>query len=314
VKLYSDLPIAIFEYTIGPIPYEDKVGKEVVSRFTTDLKSNATWYTDSNGREMQKRIRNYRPTWKWYDSEPVAGNYYPVPSRIYIRDEDHGVQLTVLTDRAQGGSSLKDGELELMVHRRLFDDDGKGLDEALNEPGQFGDGLIVRGSHYVILDNFNNSTLCHRLLGEKLLLKSQPFISTFPVSPSEWMAKFPTQYSGLARDLPPNVHLLTLERLDHTHHLLRLEHQFQSNEQPYNNTVTVQLADLFTTMKVVDVVELGLGANAALSDIHRLHWNTDAYGAKGRYQSAEAKMKSPFIVELKPMEIHTFNITVEYTI
>ena len=36
--------------------------------------------------------------------------------------------------------------------------------------------------------------------------------------------------------------------------------------------------DLFTTMKVVDVVELGLGANAALSDIHRLHWNTDAQG------------------------------------
>ncbi|CAI8025459.1 hypothetical protein GBAR_LOCUS14711 [Geodia barretti] len=67
-------------------------------------------------------------------------------------------------------------------------------------------------------------------------------------------------------------------------------------------------------MKVVDVVELGLGANAALCDIHRLHWNTDAHGAKGRYQSAEAKMKSPFIVELKPMEIHTFNITVEYTI
>ena len=27
-------------------------------------------------------------------------------------------------------------------------------------------------------------------------------------------------------------------------------------------------------MKVVEVVELGLGGNALLSDIHRLHWNT----------------------------------------
>ena len=53
----------------------------------------------------------------------------------------------------------------VQVHRRLFHDDGKGLDEALNEPGQFGDGLITRGSHYVILDNFINSTLYHRLLG-----------------------------------------------------------------------------------------------------------------------------------------------------
>ena len=36
---------------------------------------------------------------------------------------------------------------------------------------------------------------CVMFTGEKLLLKSQPFISTFPVSPSEWMAKFPTQVS-----------------------------------------------------------------------------------------------------------------------
>ena len=34
------------------------------------------------------------------------------------------------------------------------------------------------------------------------------------------------------------------------------------------------LQELFQEMKVVEVVELGLGANAALSDIHRLHWNT----------------------------------------
>ena len=27
-------------------------------------------------------------------------------------------------------------------------------------------------------------------------------------------------------------------------------------------------------MKVVEAVELGLGGNARLSDIHRLHWNT----------------------------------------
>ncbi len=33
-----------------------------------------TFYTDSNGREMQKRVINYRPTWPLEVFEPVAGN------------------------------------------------------------------------------------------------------------------------------------------------------------------------------------------------------------------------------------------------
>ena len=32
-----------------------------------------------------------------------------------IKDEDRNLQLTVLTDRSQGSSSLEDGTLELMV-------------------------------------------------------------------------------------------------------------------------------------------------------------------------------------------------------
>lgn len=42
-------------------------------------------------------------------------------------------QLSVLTDRAQGCSSLADGELELMAHRRLLTEDQRGVGEALNE-------------------------------------------------------------------------------------------------------------------------------------------------------------------------------------
>ena len=36
-------------------------------------------------------------------------------SLLYVQDESEGVQLTVLTDRSQGGTSLRDGEMELMV-------------------------------------------------------------------------------------------------------------------------------------------------------------------------------------------------------
>ena len=35
--------------------------------------------------------------------EPVAGNYYPITAGMYIRDEDAGLQLSILPDRAQSG-------------------------------------------------------------------------------------------------------------------------------------------------------------------------------------------------------------------
>jgi lysosomal alpha-mannosidase len=96
----------------------DGIGKEVVSRFSTDLQTDGLFYTDSNGRELLERKRNYRPTWELDLSEPESGNYYPVTSRILIRDTIRQQELAVLNDRSQGGSSLNDGQVELMV--RLY--------------------------------------------------------------------------------------------------------------------------------------------------------------------------------------------------
>jgi lysosomal alpha-mannosidase len=90
----------------------------VVSRFTTDLETDGLFYTDSNGRELLERKRNYRPTWEVQLSEPESGNYYPVTSKILIRDTTRQQELAVLNDRPQGGSSLNDGQVELMV--RLY--------------------------------------------------------------------------------------------------------------------------------------------------------------------------------------------------
>jgi lysosomal alpha-mannosidase len=95
--------------------FSDDIGKEVVSRFTTDLQTNGLFYTDSNGRELLERKRNYRPTWNLDLTERQSGNYYPVTSRILIRDTVRQQEVAVLNDRSQGGSSLNDGQMELMV-------------------------------------------------------------------------------------------------------------------------------------------------------------------------------------------------------
>ena len=81
-------------------------------------------------------MRNQRPTYTYNSTdEPVASNYYPINSKMEIRDETKGLRLAVLTDRSQGCSSINDGEIEIMIHRRLLHDDAFGVGEALNEPG-----------------------------------------------------------------------------------------------------------------------------------------------------------------------------------
>lgn len=83
------------EWTIGPIAIDDGIGKEVILRYDTDIESDTRFYTDANGREVLQRTRDYRPTWNYTITEPVSGNYYPVTSRIWIKDDTR--QFTILT-------------------------------------------------------------------------------------------------------------------------------------------------------------------------------------------------------------------------
>jgi len=137
------------DWQVGPIPVEDGVGKEVVVVYKTEIQSNTTFFTDSNGRQFVERKRGERPSYDIDPTEPVAQNYYPVTSMITISDDEQ--QFGVVTDRAQGGSSLEDGSLELMVHRRLLDDDHFGVGEALDET-QYGMGLVARGKHLLVIN------------------------------------------------------------------------------------------------------------------------------------------------------------------
>eukprot|EP00729_Bicosta_minor_P002033 gene2033-12011_t len=106
IRLFKGKEYIEVEWTAGPIPInqpwlvpeseESKLcgpggcnwGKEVVMMYQSGLHSDSKFYTDSNGREMLKRVRNERgPSYpKLNVSEPVAGNYYPVNAMITLDD------------------------------------------------------------------------------------------------------------------------------------------------------------------------------------------------------------------------------------
>jgi hypothetical protein len=100
VRLTKGSPYVEVDWIAGPIPWnqgkapldperpdpesEDGTrGKELVIKFSSGIESKGTFYADSNGREMIKRVRNERgPSYPpLVINEPVAGNYCaPRPS------------------------------------------------------------------------------------------------------------------------------------------------------------------------------------------------------------------------------------------
>ncbi|KAI3510264.1 hypothetical protein L1887_25797 [Cichorium endivia] len=66
-----------------------------------------------------------------YTNEKLQQQFNQINLGAYVRDES--MEVLVLVDRAVGGASLVDGQIQLMLHRRLLYDDKKGLGEVLND-------------------------------------------------------------------------------------------------------------------------------------------------------------------------------------
>lgn len=307
IKLDPENEFVEFEFVVGPIPVDDMIGKEIVARYSTDLNSKGIFYTDSNGRQLQQRQWNYRPTWDYQVNEPISGNYYPVNSRILINDKKQNLQMTILTDRSQGGSltNKHNGSIDLMVHRRLLYDDGFGVNEALYEPGYDGNGLIIRGRHRLLVNKINESAKKHRPLAQQMFM--EPIISFTNVED-----KTIDHYSAI-NELPPNVHLLTLEQWNENKFLLRLEHFYQNNEDAtLSKPVKVSLKNLFKTFEITSAEELTLGANQPVSNLkNRMVFKYKSDTANTSSNDDDYRINDKLEIVLKPMQIRTFFIQIK---
>jgi len=314
-RLYKGSKHLEVEWTVGHIPIDDKIGKEIISRYTTSLNTQKTFYTDANGREIIKRVRDYRPTWNLTQTEPVAGNYFPINSRIYIQDVAKNVQLTVFTDRSHGGGSIMDGQMEILIHRRLMMDDAFGVGEPLNEPGLDNKGLYARGKHYLYLDTIEKSVAQRDMAQRLYMAPTVAFIGT-TMDALQFSQHYRTNWSGLKRPLPDNVHLLTLEQWHSGYFLLRLEHFYaKSEDKVLSQPARVQLKDLFVPFTIESLDEVTLGANQFLSNATRLQWTVAGQGRTQRDMKSFVTPIDPatMTVELKPMQIRTFLVILKET-
>ena len=299
---------------VGPLSINSGEGREVISRFSTNLNADETLYTDANGQEMQKRIYNYRPTWKLNVTEPVAGNYYPLNALSYLQDMDDGRTFTVLTDRSEGVSSIHNGEMEVMIHRRLLVDDARGVGEPLNETGQpnSGDsqeGLIVYPLHLLQIESKESAALHYRTQALRLAHPLQLYFSQ-QQSADEYRQSCHVEWN-VTSDLPANLHILNFRVLSDSEYLLRFTHLFAIGEDAeLSKPVTFDMQQLLPTGKWKSCAQYQLSAVEEASKVNRLHWNTDL-SADVLAKRSGTQLRESFLITLDPMETVTLICVVE---
>jgi len=245
-------------------------------------------------------------------------------------------QFTILNDRGQGGCSLSDGMLEVMIHRRTLGDDDEGVGEPLNEtqsmtpypnPQRIGPGLGITGTHKVQFAAPSEAASYWRPSQDRIF--AEPYISftTVPIGSTafmDWIKNHITKRSFSNVELPPNIQLMTFQPWKNNTVLLRLSHQFAVGEDSSLSKVTsVDLSTLFVNRTIQSAIELSLTANQnklqmnpkpiyqirkedqylqeTLSNSQRGENTNFVYNENGKLQAIN--------VSLGPMEIKTFQIT-----
>jgi lysosomal alpha-mannosidase len=261
---------------------------------------------------------NSRPTWNLTVYEPAAGNYYPVNAFIATTDIITGHTISVNTDRSQGGASLADGSVELMVHRRLQADDGRGVGEPLNETGIDGNGLIIRATHRVSFDISNAAASISRrtALADLMWRDNYRYAALVNgITPSSFITAYNVSFSGISSALPNNVHLLTLHAQGPSSILIRVSHSYEVTEDSTMAApASVSLKALFARSKLQlsSCTEMTLSGNQPLATAPKITYNVTGQGST-TLPVIPSFDPIQFAFTINAMEIRTFMCTCSYT-
>uniref|UniRef100_A0A672LGY3 Alpha-mannosidase n=1 Tax=Sinocyclocheilus grahami TaxID=75366 RepID=A0A672LGY3_SINGR len=187
------------------VDMRDQNNKELAMRLVTDIQSGDTFYTDLNGFQIQPR--------RYFQKLPLQANFYPMPAMAYIQDSRY--RLTLHTAQALGVSSLASGQLEVILDRRLMQDDNRGLGQGLKDnkrtanrfrlllerrsnSGKPGDSRPV--SFPSLLSHMTSTILNHEVLA-------------LPVLPRKHGVPPMHTFAPLAGTLPCDFHLLNLRSI-----------------------------------------------------------------------------------------------------
>uniref|UniRef100_A0A671M7R0 Alpha-mannosidase n=1 Tax=Sinocyclocheilus anshuiensis TaxID=1608454 RepID=A0A671M7R0_9TELE len=265
----------------------DQNNKELAMRLVTDIQSGDTFYTDLNGFQIQPR--------RYFQKLPLQAHFYPMPAMAYIQDSQY--RLTLYTAQALGVSSLASGQLEVILDRRLMQDDNRGLGQGLKDNKRTANRfrlLLERRSSSGKVISFPSllSHMTSTILNHEVL--------ALPVLP--WKHGVPPMrtFAPLAGTLPCDFHLLNLRSIQSldTHspspytalllHRLGLDCGLEDQNPGFNCTTTqgqLSISGLFRGL------DLQLLQPMSLSLMH-----------------SQPPLSNDSSINLEPMEISTYKL------
>ncbi|KAI6218579.1 Glycoside hydrolase and Glycosyl hydrolases 38 domain containing protein [Aphelenchoides besseyi] len=175
---------------------------EFAMKFTSDsmAQKDEQLYTDLNGFQMIRRKR--------YDKLPLQAHFYPMAAAAVL--EANNRRLTLLGRQALGVGSLQSGQLEVMLDRRLAQDDDRGLGEGVT------DNLRTESRFRLFIEPTRSATsdsdrsMYLSLLAQQSSLALHYPIDVFRTATTE---SIPSTWTPLKGPLPCDVHLFAFRTL-----------------------------------------------------------------------------------------------------
>ncbi|XP_055352389.1 alpha-mannosidase 2-like [Paramacrobiotus metropolitanus] len=174
---------------------------ELAMHIQTNI-SNKDLVTDLNGFQLIRRVAHAKL--------PLQANYYPMPTTAFLEDET--ARLTVLTGQPLGVAGLQKGALEIMLDRRLAQDDNRGMGQSVadNVPAtpSFFRLLLEPNPGQLPAKNYPLLSLSAYHAWHSLLYPMATLMAEKPAEPVWWADTLVGNVSGLVGDLPCDVHLV----------------------------------------------------------------------------------------------------------